>query len=304
MPQTVLITGGTGTVGRPLTRLLQAKGYQVSYLSRSGKPIQHIKVYQWNPSNGRIDAEAVAAADYIIHLAGAGIADSRWTDSRKREILQSRTQSTDLLVRTLAQTSHKVKAFISSSAIGYYGGDTGNQPLTEDSAPGKDFMAEVTVAWEQAAEAIAHLGIRTVKLRIGVVLSVEGGALSKLVMPVKWGVGSPLGSGQQHISWIHIDDLCRLFLEAMESPDWQGVYNAVAPAPVTNETLTRHIAEALKKPLWLPNIPAALLRLILGEMAVVILGSSNVQNKRIKESTDFNYLFKDSHMAICNLLNK
>ncbi|WP_234736089.1 TIGR01777 family oxidoreductase [Tellurirhabdus bombi] len=304
MPQTVLITGGTGTVGRPLTRLLQAKGYQVSYLSRSGKPIQHIKVYQWDPSNGRIDAEAVAAADYIIHLAGAGIADSRWTDSRKREILQSRTQSTDLLVRTLAQTSHKVKAFISSSAIGYYGGDTGNQPLTENSAPGKDFMAEVTVAWEQAAEAIAHLGIRTVKLRIGVVLSVEGGALSKLIMPVKWGVGSPLGSGQQHISWIHIDDLCRLFLEAMESPDWQGVYNAVAPAPVTNETLTRHIAEALKKPLWLPNIPAALLRLILGEMAVVILGSSNVQNKRIKESTDFNYLFKDSHMAICNLLNK
>lgn len=302
MPQTVLITGGTGSIGRRLTQLLRQQGFQVSLLSRSNKQIPNVTVYQWNIEKGHIDPQAIATADYIIHLAGEGIADQRWTDARKDEILTSRTQSTELLAQALVKNKHNVKAFVGASAIGYYGADTNDRPLTETSEGGHDFMAQVVRAWERAEDRVAALGIRTVKLRMGVVLTMAGGALPKLAQPVRLGAGAPIGSGQQYVSWIHLDDVCRMFMQALTDSSWQGVYNAVAPNPVTNETLTRAIGQVLHRPLLLPSIPAFAIKLLYGEMAVVVTGGNYVLNKRISDETTFRYEYPDLRKALESLL--
>lgn len=302
MSKTVLITGGTGLIGKRLTTLLLKKGYQVSYLSRRKEAIPNVQVYRWDIPKGFIEEEALAKADYLIHLAGAGIADQRWTAARQQEIITSRTQSIELIARHLQGRPYKLKAFVSSSAIGFYGADTGDVRLTEDARSGTDFLAHVTRSWENASEIIHNVGVRTAKLRVGVVLSMEGGALPKIVQPIRWGVGSPLGSGKQWVSWIHIDDLCNMYIEALENDKWKGIYNAVAPSPVTNEELTRQIAKALKRPLWLPNVPSFALRMLFGQMADVILGSNYVSNQRISQTTDFQYTFKSVEEALQNLL--
>ena len=302
MNQTVLITGGTGDIGHRLTELLQHQGYQVSYLSRNNEAIPNVAVYEWDIKKGRIDPQAITTADHIIHLAGAGIADERWSDVRKNEILNSRTQSTELLADALAQHTHHVRSFMGASAIGYYGGDTKDRPLTETSDGGTDFLAQVVRAWERSEEQVAALGIRTVKLRTGVVLSMTGGALPKLVQPIKLGAGAPIGTGQQYISWIHMDDLCGMYIQAIENESWQGVYNAVAPDPVTNETLTKAIADVLHRPLLLPNMPAFAIKLLYGEMGIVVTGGNYVLNKRITDETDFRYQFADLTYALKNLL--
>ena len=302
MNQTVLITGGTGTIGRRLTHLLQQQGYVVTYLSRSATQVPHVKTYQWDVKRSHIDPQAIQSADHIVHLAGAGIADERWTDARKDEIVSSRTESTELLARALAKNPHKVKSFIASSAIGYYGGDTGDRPLTETSSGGSDFLAQVTRAWERAEDQVAALGIRTVKFRTGVVLTMAGGALPKLAQPVRLGAGAPIGSGQQYISWIHLDDLCQLYIQAIKNESWQGVYNAVAPTPVTNETLTRAIAKVLNRPMVLPNIPNFVIKLMFGELSITVTGGNYVLNKRVTEETDFQYQYDDLTKALENLL--
>ena len=306
MNQTVLITGGTGTIGRRLTQLLQEQGYQVALLSRHSGPSETtnpaVKTYQWNVKRGHIDPQAIQTADHIVHLAGAGIADERWTDARKDEILTSRTESTELLAKALARNPHHLKSFVASSAIGYYGGDTGDRPLTETSSGGSDFLAQVTRAWERSEDSVAALGIRTVKLRTGVVLTMAGGALPKLAQPIRLGAGAPIGSGQQYISWIHLDDLCRIYIEAIKNESWQGVYNAVAPTPATNEELTRAIAGVLGRPMLLPNIPNFVIKLMFGELAITVTGGNYVLNKRISEETDFQYQYGDLGKALENLL--
>ncbi|MGA0556304.1 TIGR01777 family oxidoreductase [Larkinella sp. VNQ87] len=304
MATTVLITGGTGTIGRRLTELLLQQGFQVSLLSRSAaqKPRPNVAVYEWNIEKGHIDPQAIRTADHIIHLAGAGIADERWTDERKKQIIESRTKSTQLLANALRSGRYSVKSFVSSSAIGYYGGDTADRPLTETSEGGHDFLAQVVRAWERSVDDVAASGIRTVKLRVGVVLTMEGGALPKLVQPIRLGAGAPLGSGQQYMSWIHIDDLCRMYIQALTDDSWQGIYNAVATPPVTNEAFTRLIIDLLGKPRLLPRVPAFAIRLLFGEMAIVVLGGNYVLNKRIREETTFRYQFGDLAAALKNLL--
>ncbi|GAB3575843.1 TIGR01777 family oxidoreductase [Spirosoma luteolum] len=302
MNKTVLLTGGTGTIGHRLTEILHQQGFQVALLSRSAEPVPNVRVFQWDIKKGHIDPRAIQSADYIIHLAGAGIADERWTDARKDEILNSRTESTKLLAKALASTTHTVKAFIGASAIGYYGGDTADRPLTETATGGTDFLAQVTRAWERAEDEVAALGIRTVKLRTGVVLTMAGGALPKIAQPIRLGAGAPLGSGQQYISWIHLDDLCRMYCQALTDESWSGVYNAVAPMPVTNEGLTKAIAAVLHRPLILPNIPSFALKLMFGELAITVLGGNYVLNKRIADETDFQYQFGDLPRALDNLL--
>jgi len=302
MSQTILLTGGTGTIGRQLTQLLLQQGYQVSLLSREAKPIPGVNVYQWDIKKGHIDPKAIQTADHIIHLAGAGIADERWTDKRKDEILNSRTQSTELLAQALARNSHKVKSFIATSAIGFYGGDTGDRPITETTEGGSDFLAQVVRAWERSEDRVAALGIRTVKLRVGVVLTMAGGALPKLAQPIRLGVGAPIGSGQQYISWIHIDDLCRIYCQALTDESWQGVYNAVAPMPVTNETLTKAIAKVLHRPTIVPTIPAFVIKMMFGELAITVIGGNYVLNKRIADETSFQYQYGDLNTALENLL--
>ncbi|WP_375443939.1 TIGR01777 family oxidoreductase [uncultured Fibrella sp.] len=301
--ETVLITGGTGTIGRRLTQLLQQQGYTVTYLSRSAQEHTGVKTYIWDVPKAQLDIRAIQTADHVIHLAGAGVADSRWTDDRKREILDSRTQSTALLASALKDTQHHVKSFISSSAIGYYGSDSGDRPLRENSPAGSDFLAQVTRTWERSVDAVAALGIRTVKIRTGVVFTMDGGALPKLVQPIKLGVGAPIASGNQYISWIHIDDLCGLFIEAMKNSAWNGVYNGVAPQPVTNADLTHLIAKVLDKPQIMPNIPAFVIKLMFGEMAITVLGGNYVLNRRVTDETAFQYKFPDLRKALEDLLN-
>jgi len=298
----VLITGGTGLIGKRLTQLLLEEGYEVAYLSRKKTSIPSVQVFEWNVDKGHIEEGALENTDYLIHLAGAGVADERWTEERKKLIISSRTETAGLLRKKLMEKNVRPAAFISSSGSSYYGEDTGDVRNTESAPPNEDFLSQVTVVWEKAADDIAALGIRTVKLRTGIVLSNEGGAIPRMAAPAKFGFGAPLGSGKQWVSWIHVDDLCRMYMEAMENNSWQGAYNAVASQPVTNEELTKQICIALDKPQWLPNVPAFALKMAFGEMASVVLGSSYLVNERIAKETNFQYHFNELDKALTEIL--
>lgn len=312
--QNVLITGGSGLIGTRLSEILLEKGFSVSHLGRKkvteiqvrvGNPKaakSSIKMYHWDIEHGMIDEDALLQADYIIHLAGAGIADENWSDTRKKEIIDSRTKSIALITKALKTIPHKIKSFVSASGIGFYGADTGDEPISEQHTAGVDFVADCCIQWEAAANEIQNLGIRTVKLRTGIVLSEKGGALPKLTKPVRWGVGAALGTGKQWQSWIHLDDLCELYIKALTDERMTGFYNAVAPNPVTNHELTKLSAEVLKCPFWMPNIPAFALKIVFGEMAVIVLGGNYILNKRIASETDFQYQFPKVRQALEDLL--
>jgi uncharacterized protein len=295
----ILITGGSGMIGSRLTTLLTERGHDVAHLSRSKKE-NKIKTFLWNPDANEVDEDALKNAEVIVHLAGAGVADKRWNGKWKNEILLSRTRSTALLREMLQKQKHDVETFICASGIGIYGLKDDGDEFIESDKPGTDFMASVATAWEREVDKIDNPGVRIVKLRIGVVLSDKGGALMKLAQPVKLLVGAPLGSGEQWVNWIHIDDLCRIFIKAIEDPVLQGVYNAVAPHPVTNKTLTKAIAKALKKPLWLPPIPRFIIRIIAGEVSGIVLNGGRVSSKKI-ENAGFVFHFTKVENALAEL---
>jgi uncharacterized protein (TIGR01777 family) len=279
----VLITGGTGLIGTRLAEMLIDSGYEVALLSREPAKSNHFQSFRWDPQAGTIDEAAIPYADYIVSLAGASVADGKWTDERKREIMTSRLAGLALLARELAKPGHHVQAVISASAVGIYG-DAGDKLVDEETPPAlptNDFLADVSNQWELAAAPIAALGIRTVIPRIGVVLSTQGGALPQIAKPVKLGAGAALGSGKQYMSWIHLDDLCRLFIAMLEDPAWQGTYNAVAPYPATNQAFTEILAEVLHRPLILPKVPAFGLKLAMGEMSEIVLASQNVSAQKV-----------------------
>lgn len=299
----ILITGGTGMIGHRLTELLLAKGHKVSYLSRKKEKMPKVEVFQWDIQKGYIEEGALEAADYVVHLAGAGIADKRWTDERKKEIIDSRIQPIELINSYLQKNNIQLKGFISASAIGIYGGDTGDVRLDENSELGNDFLAECTKLWEIHAKKVTNTA-RIVSVRIGIVLSEKGGALPKLVQPIRLGFGAALGSGKQFMSWIHVDDLCEIFVKAIEDDTMQGPYNAVAPNPVTNQEMTSVAAQVLKKPLWLPNVPIFALKLVFGEMGIVVTGGNFVLNKRLSKETNFQYKFINIKEALNDLLGK
>jgi uncharacterized protein len=300
MPQTILITGASGLIGTRLTEMLLEKNYTLSHLSRKlpaspGK----VKTYGWDVEKGEIDKQALQNAEAIIHLAGAGIADEKWTDERKQEIINSRTQSAKLILENLPENWQGT--FISASAIGIYGGDSGKEFMYEDSPQGNDFLAEVCKQWEKAAGAFQAKGIRTVILRTGIVLSDRGGALPKLVQPIRLGAGAVLGSGEQIMSWIHLDDLCRMYIHALENPFMQGAYNAVAPNPVSNKILTRQAAHVLHKWVLPFPVPEVALKLVYGEMTEAILSNNNVSSEKISQA-GFGFQFTDSEKALADLL--
>jgi len=299
----IIITGGTGLVGRELTKQLQAEGHEVSWLSRSEGGTKGVKTYVWNVREQRIDPEALAGKDALIHLAGAGVADKSWTSARKQVILESRTKSTALLEKTLAKmpAEARPKVAVCASAIGIYGNDTGATPLTEESPFGNDFLADVTRQWEEASRKIESLVERLALIRIGVVFAKEGGALEKIAQPVRFFAGAPLGSGEQYMSWVHIQDLVRIFTFALQNENFKGAANAVAPKPATNAEVTASIANALKRPLILPNVPAFALKLGLGEMASIVLTGSYVQPKAL-ESLGFEFQFPELDAAVKDLL--
>ena len=302
MGHNILITGGTGLIGTRLAKMLRNEHHIVSFLSRSKENTRSDKVYYWDPANMEIDLDALKNQDTIIHLAGAGVGEKRWTTLRKKVILESRLNSTQLLYETLKNGDHSIKIFIAASAIGIYGYDTGSILVDEESVkPGDDFLATVVKEWELSVDKISELGIRVVKIRIGVVLSEKGGALPKLVVPVKYWIGSAIGRGDQYVSWIHMDDLCGIFLKVITDHSMNGVYNAVAPNPVTNKELVKAIAEKLEKPLWLPNLPEFTIKAIFGEMASIILGGNRVSSKKI-ESAAYDFQYKYIEEALNDLL--
>ena len=286
----VLITGGTGLIGEALTNLLLEKGYKVAYLSRTAGEKNGIISFKWDLHNSYIDEKAIEWADYIIHLAGTSVANKRWSDDRKKEIIFSRTKGVELIANILLSKNYKLKAFISSSGIAYYGIDTKDKWVDEDSEKGDGFLADVVEKWEEVIYQISNLGIRCAALRTGVVLSNKGGALSQLAAPVKLGFGAALGSGEQFLPWIHIEDLCKQFLFVIENQHIEGILNAVAPNPLNNKDFTKVVAQVLHKPLWLPNAPGFVLRIVLGEMADIVLGGNRVKPKRfVEEGFIFHY---------------
>ena len=300
MAEKVLISGGTGLLGNNLTLHLQKKGYEVNYLSRSGGEKNGIKCYKWDIKKGTIDQEAIANADYIIHLAGAGVADHRWTDEYKKEILESRTKSTALLCKTLKEQEHQVKSFVSASAVGIYG-DRGEELVDEESEVADDFLAQVCVAWEEEIFKVKELGIRTCAIRIGVVLSEKGGALPQLLTPIKMFVGAPLGPGDQYMPWIHIDDLSEIFIKSIEDETMHGVYNGVAPHPVTNDGLTKAIANKVSRPVFPINVPGFALKVIAGEFAESLIGGARVSSRKV-ENAGFEFSYPDIDAALNHLL--
>jgi uncharacterized protein (TIGR01777 family) len=298
----VLITGASGLVGSRLTELLLSKKMEVVHVGRT-KRNSSVPSFAWDVDKQQMDAKALAGVDTIVHLAGAGVADKRWTLTRKKEILDSRVQSTRLLFQILKEEKHYVKNIVSASAIGYYGFGLSDQLFTEERPPATDFLASVTTEWEKEVDAIRELEIRVVKIRIGIVLSNKGGALKEMARPIQFGVGAPLGTGQQVMSWIHIDDLCEMFCKAIQDRSLAGAYNGVAPNPVTNAELTKAIASILKKPLWLPNVPPFVLRLLVGEMADIVVNGSKVSAEKIL-ATRFKFQYSQIDDALRNLLSK
>ena len=276
-------------VGTALIQMLTEKGYKVIVLSRnpvkkSGHPL--ISYALWDVKKQTIDIGAIQAADYIIHLAGAGVVAKKWTAAYKAEILNSRTMSSKLLVDALKNNPNKVKAVVSASAIGWYGADNNrNQSFTESDPADDSFLGNTCKLWEQSIELVEHLNIRLVKLRLGIVLSNKGGALTEFRKPLKLGVAAILGDGKQVVSWIHIHDLCNIFIEAIENEHLTGTYNAVAPYPVTNKTLTLTLAKILHTNFYLTvNVPVFILNLMMGERSIEVLKSTTVSSNKIEKA--------------------
>ncbi|MFZ1453751.1 MAG: TIGR01777 family oxidoreductase [Ferruginibacter sp.] len=309
MKQTVLITGGTGMVGKALTRALVKKGYKVIILTRNvrGKEQQEqVQYAAWDVSKQQMDMQALQEADYIIHLAGAGVVEKKWTAAYKKEIQDSRTESSRLIIDSLKNNSgsyrNKVKAVISASAIGWYGADTEPvKPFTENDAADNSFLGHTCKLWEESIEPVTTMGKRLVKFRIGIVLSNEGGALVEFKKPLRFGVAGILGNGKQMVSWIHIDDLCNLFIAGIENESLSGSYNAVAPNPVSNKALTLTLAKAMKGKFYIPMpVPAFVLKIMMGQRSIEVLKSTTVSSKKIQDA-GFAFGFKNIEAALQDL---
>ncbi len=308
----IIITGGTGLIGKALSKLLVEKGHQVIIFTRTPllkdkRKTPNVEYAHWDVAKQIIDAGAIRNSDYIIHLAGAGVADKRWTKKRKKEIRDSRVQSSQLIVKALRENPNKIKAVISSSAIGWYGADPSipnPKPFIEADAPDEEFLGETCKLWEESIEPIYLLGKRLVKIRTGIVLSNEGGAFKEFKKPVNFGIAAILGNGKQIISWLHIHDLCRIYLHAIENESISGTYNAVAPKPVTNKELTVQIAKSEKGSFYIPlHIPVLLLKMALGEMSVEVLKSTTVNCDKIRK-TGFDFIYPSIESAMEDLLKK
>ncbi len=305
---TVLITGGTGLIGRALSKALLERNHKIIILSRqtvNRQPLtDNISYAQWNVKDQTIDKEAIASADYIIHLAGAGVADERWTKKRKQEIIDSRVKSGELLVKTLKENINKVRAIISSSGIGWYGPDPvipNPHPFVEDDPAHDDFLGSTCSMWEKSLEPVTELGKRLTVFRTGIVLSNDGGAMKEFKKPVRFGVAAILGNGRQIISWIHIDDLVRLYIAALENEKIGGVYNAVSPEPVSNKNFTLQLARIKKGKFFMPvYVPSFVLRLVLGEMSIEVLKSATISCKKILD-TGFTFSFPTIKKALKSL---
>ena len=301
--KTILITGGSGMIGRRLSELLIEKGYDVIWLSREKHVKAEIPRYKWNLLTGEIDKNALEEADVIVHLAGVGIADGKWTEARKRMIVGSRVRSAQLILEKLKKMDTKMDAFISASAVGYYGAVTTDKIFTEDDEHAKDdFLGETCYKWEeQTTQFTTDMGIRSVSIRTGVVLAKDSELIKKAVLPTKLWLGAPLGKGTQYMPWIHIDDLCKIYIKAIEDETMTGAYNAVAPEETTNANFMKTIADLLNKPMFMPRVPEFVFKLLLGEAAEIILEGSRVSAQKIQDA-GYDFKYKTLRKALKQIL--
>lgn len=302
---TILITGGTGLVGHALSRYLISKGYDVIILTRNAagkKKAAGITYAEWDIKKQQIDVSAIQKATHIIHLAGAPVFDKRWTTAYKKELEESRTQSSALLVRALSENRHSVKTVVSASAIGWYGADKApGHAFTEKEPAANDFLGDICRLWEQSIEPVRQQGIRLVTIRIGIVLSNDGGFLAPIQKGLRFGIAAITGSGKQTVSWIHIEDLCRIFLFAAEQEKMNGPYNATAPHPASMKELVLKEAALVKGNFFLPfHVPAFLLKIVLGERSIETLKSATVGSAHIKKE-GFSFLYPSVDAALQSL---
>lgn len=304
MKKNVLISGGSGFIGKKLTTLLISKGYSVSILSRGVKQnTDEISFYKWDVAAGYIDEDAVLRADYIVHLAGENIAAKRWTKKRKYEIISSREESTQLIYSVLRKNNKKIDAFISASAVGIYGAINGPEICTEEMPPANDFLGYTCQKWEGATDFIKNLQIRTVKIRTGLVLGKDDGFLKQLLPVFKWKLGAALGSGEQYMPWIHIDDLCAIYYTAISNPAMSGPYNAAISDDTTNTIFSKTLAKVLGYRIWLPNVPVFLIKIGMGEMSKIVLAGRRVSSDKI-EKTGFQFKYDNLEKALRDCLSK
>ncbi len=299
----VLITGGNGFIGRKLTSSLLEGGYKVSYLSRSAARQGLVRVFNWNPDKGLIDTNSLDGIDYIVHLAGANIGEKRWSEKRKQEIIRSRVDSAKFLHRKISERDINLKAFISASATGIYGTTTSEKTFNENDPPANDYLADVCRQWEEAADLFKNSGIRTVKIRTAVVLDNSDGALIKLLKPANFGFLVQTGNGKQYMPWIHITDLCNIYRKAIEDPGMTGSYNATAPQSVTHAEFMKVLGRVLRKPVFPVPVPGIALKMILGEMAGIILKGSKVSSEKIV-NTGYQFIYGNLEEALRNVLNE
>ena len=300
MPK-ILITGASGLIGSRLQEMLLSKGYEVNILGRKAMPStdKRVRSFVWDVAGQKMDVKAIDGVDGIIHLAGAGVADSRWTDERKKEILDSRVDSTRLLYSVLTKMDHQVKKIVSASAVGYYG-DCGDEIVTEDHAAANTFLAEVTKRWEEEVGRFERRDIRHVCCRIGIVLSKHGGALPELVKTLPLGVAGYFAKSPLYYPWVHIDDVCSIMIHALENDKLRGSYNTTAPKPVSIKELMQEIVSAKKAKAILAPVPTFALKLALGEMADMLLSSQNCSDEKIV-MTGYKFLFPELKGALKNI---
>lgn len=298
----VLVAGATGMVGKRLVELLLEQGLEVNVLStRKNATVDGAAVFQWNPNLFKLDDAALDGVDAIINLAGASI-NKRWTTSYKQEIYDSRTRPAETLLKALSKKNHSIKSYLSAAAVGIYPSSF-DKTFVEDDEPGKDFLAQVCQAWETSADKIAAQNIRVVKLRIGIVLSREGGELKEFESLANKGLAAPLATGKHWRSWIHLDDLCRMFIHVLLQTEMEGSVNAAAPNPVTNRDFIKKLAAALHKPAIFPAVPEFVLKLILGEMATIATSSQKVSVQKMQDS-GFQFRFNTLDEALTDLYKK
>jgi len=297
--KTILVTGGSGMIGRRLSEMLREKGYNVIWLSRERHVNGEIPRYRWNYLKNEIDREALEQANVIIHLAGSNLGDEGWNRRKKQEIVESRVQTTKFLLETVKTMPRKPEAFISASAVGYYGMHTSDKIYTEEDSPAKnDFLSRTCRKWEAAAlDFQEELGLRTVVLRTAFVVSNKSDAFKKMMLPTRFGLGAPLGSGRQYMPWIHLEDLCGIYLKAVEEEGMQGIFNAVSPESITNAGFMKTLAKEMKRPFFFPKIPAFMLRLIMGEAAEMILKGCRVSPQKIIDA-GYQFLYPTTSKAI------
>lgn len=276
----ILITGGAGLIGSVLSEMLEQKGCEVAHLSRTKKKNARFKTYQWDLEKNFIEEEALNNVSFIIHLAGEGIAAKRWTDSQKKEILNSRVKGPKLLFQKIKEKNIQLEGFFSASGINYYGSKTTETIFTEEDSPAQEFISDVVVEWEKAAFQFSEF-CRVAAFRFGLVLDPIHGGLAKMIKPVKYYIGSPLGTGKQWMPWIHAHDAASCFLFAIENNSCTGVYNAIASEHVNNRTFVKTLGKVLHRPVFFPRVPAFLLRWMFGELSVLVLEGSRASNKKL-----------------------